>query len=74
MLLSLESGLCAPPSHAVYDVDPLMGNVLRVLVEGEGESATELVICESEWNGLVVADLRDDCDYCFLPTPRPHSP
>jgi hypothetical protein len=70
VLLSLDSGLCAPHGRAVYEEDPLLGNVLTVHLDEEefGATPVQLMIRESEWSGLVVADLRQNCDYCFLLT------
>lgn len=57
------------PAH--YEVDLLLGNVLKVLVgplnDEDAASATWLLIRESEWSGLVVADLRQEGDDCFVP-------
>jgi hypothetical protein len=41
--------------QASYEFDPVLGNVLKVLIEEGGGSPTELLLQESEWTGLVVA-------------------
>lgn len=72
VLLSMQSGFNALCGSAAYGVDPLLGNVLKVVVDAPDlwQSPSELLIRESDWSGLIFPDLRQDSDYCFLLTPR----
>lgn len=55
--------------RAVYTTDSQLGNVLRIRPDGCGEGDAEILISESEWEGLVVPDRLNECDFCFFQVP-----
>ena len=49
---------------ARYERDDLLGNVLRIPVEGDSPGKPEIVLAEDDWNGLITKDAQYGCDYC----------
>ena len=51
-----------------FENDAMLGPVLRIrLTGGRSPSETDVLIAESDWDGRIVPDASDGCDYCFIP-------
>ncbi|MEQ8785611.1 MAG: hypothetical protein RIC55_04910 [Pirellulaceae bacterium] len=51
---------------AHYERDPLLGNVLRILLDMTHQScSTEVLISERDWDGEIVRLAEVDCAYCL---------
>jgi hypothetical protein len=48
---------------ARYERDDLLGNVLRISLEGKLPGNPHILLVENEWHGLITADTEYGCDY-----------
>ena len=51
---------------AAFMCDETLGNVLKITLDGGQGSKQEIMISETEWTGLIVADHEYGCDFCFF--------
>jgi hypothetical protein len=51
---------------AVYEADPDLGNVLRVVVADPG-GEFELVVAEAQWDGKILPGQAVGCDFLIRP-------
>jgi hypothetical protein len=55
---------------ARYERDDLLGNVLRIPVEGDSPGKPDVVLAEEDWNGSIIEDSQYGCDYCIVLLPE----
>ena len=55
---------------ARYERDDLLGNTLRIPVEGNCPGKPEILLAEKEWNGLILEGSRYGCDFCVMLLPE----
>jgi hypothetical protein len=55
---------------AHYERDDLLGNVLRIPVEGGSAGEPDILLAEKDWNGLITEDSQYGCDYCVMLLPE----
>lgn len=55
--------------QAVYTTDTNLGNVLKIRPDGCTDGDAEIIVSESDWDGLVVPDRLNGCDFCFFQLP-----
>jgi hypothetical protein len=55
---------------ASYEDDPCLGFALRIqLDDSEALGYQQLLISETEWDGEIVPDVANGCDFLFTPSP-----
>ena len=54
---------------ARYERDDVLGNVLRIKIEGNLPGNPHMLLVEDEWNGLIIPDTQYGCDYCVTQLP-----
>jgi hypothetical protein len=54
---------------ARYERDDLLGNVLRIAVDGKSPGNPEILLTEDDWQGLITPDAKYGCDYCVVLLP-----
>ena len=54
---------------ARYERDDVLGNVLRIEIEGNLPGNPHMLLVEDEWNGLITPDTQYGCDFCVTQLP-----
>lgn len=64
----LASPLLGPEpfvGRASFQRDDLLGNILRISLEGNFAGAPEIIVAEKDWQGLITSGQAYGCDYCL---------
>ena len=50
---------------ARFERDDLLGNILRIALEGDSPGRPDIIVAENEWQGLITPGRAYGCDYCL---------
>ena len=50
---------------AHFQRDDLLGNILRISLEGGSPGRPDIIVAENEWQGLITPGRAYGCDYCL---------
>ena len=51
---------------ARFERDDVLGNILRIALEGVGPGSPELIVSEADWDGVIARDFQYGADYCLI--------
>ena len=60
--LDLNGRRVSLKGHAIYEADPALGFVLRILVS-DSAGNFELVLDQNRWSGTLIPDAETGCDF-----------
>ena len=55
---------------ARFERDDLLGNILRISLEGDFSGQSDIIVAENEWQGLITHGRSYGCDYCLSLIPE----